>query len=101
MLKKLHAIYEGWKNVIFENPEIEKIARLRATHCADCPLNVDEICSKVKEGQAVKTFQYKNGTRVEGRYYNGCGCPLEAKLRSNTEDNKCPLGSWEHIELDK
>lgn len=66
-LKKFREITEGWKNVAFENPEVEKIANDRATICAGCPFSKAGICTK-------------------------CGCPLKAKTRSI--QSKCPEGKW-------
>lgn len=67
----LRQIYQGWKNLIFENPEIEKLAKERALVCAKCPIRTDEVCDKSK---------------------GGCGCPLVAKWRS--PKSKCPTGRW-------
>lgn len=66
-LKKYREITEGWKNLAFENPEVEKIAKDRATICADCPFSSIGLCTK-------------------------CGCPLKAKTRSL--QSKCPEGKW-------
>lgn len=64
---KLQKILEGWHNVIFENPEIERLAKGRAEICAECKMNIMNTCMK-------------------------CGCPLVAKLRSKESD--CPLKLW-------
>jgi hypothetical protein len=66
-MSKLNNIIEGWKNVIFPNKEVEKIAYERAIICANCDKNKLNICSE-------------------------CGCPLVAKLRSINE--KCPINKW-------
>ena len=70
-MSKLGLILNGWKNVVWENPRIEKLAESRAKICAECHINVDGYCN----------------TQL-----GGCGCPLIAKLRS--EFDKCPQGKW-------
>ena len=72
MDNKLSAIVEGWKNVLFPNPEMEKIALERAKICSTCDSNKFNICSE-------------------------CGCVLIAKTRSTKESNNCPLDKWEKI----
>jgi|TARA_X000001388_G_C2194051_1_gene108672 hypothetical protein len=64
---KLSEIYNGWKNVVFPNEHIEKIAKARASICAGCEHNVKSRCRK-------------------------CGCPLVAKTRSM--QSHCPLKKW-------
>lgn len=69
MDNKLSAIVEGWKNFIFHDPEIEKIALERAKICSTCDENTFNIC-------------------------NLCGCVLSAKVRTTKESAKCPLKKW-------
>ena len=57
---KLKSILEGWKNVIWKNPQVEKIAHDRAEICAKCDCNDKGWC-------------------------NDCGCPIIAKARSLSE----------------
>ena len=64
---KLSEIFNGWKNVVFPNENVEKIAKARASICADCEYNVISRCKK-------------------------CGCPLIAKTRSM--QSHCPLKKW-------
>tara|TARA_A100001201_G_C4075359_1_gene197170 strand:- start:388 stop:612 length:225 start_codon:yes stop_codon:yes gene_type:complete len=64
---KLSEIFNGWKNVVFPNENVEKIAKARASICADCEYNVKSRCKK-------------------------CGCPLIAKTRSM--QSHCPLKKW-------
>lgn len=66
-MSKLLNIIDGWKNVIWENPRIEKLAMDRAVICGDCFYNVNNTCTR-------------------------CGCPLVAKTRS--EYSKCPMSKW-------
>lgn len=65
---KLSEILDGFKNLIWENPRIEKIAMDRAVVCGTCDKNVNNICQS-------------------------CGCVLMAKIRS--EFSKCPESKWE------
>tara|TARA_R100000951_G_scaffold66458_2_gene56199 strand:+ start:816 stop:1133 length:318 start_codon:yes stop_codon:yes gene_type:complete len=64
---KISEIFNGWKNVVFPNDEVERIAKVRAAVCAQCEYNVKSRCQK-------------------------CGCPLVAKTRSLQSD--CPLKKW-------
>lgn len=66
-LKELNDIVVGWKNVIFTDKEVEKMAFERAQICAACPFNKNSVCTK-------------------------CHCPLAAKTRS--PKSKCPEGKW-------
>ena len=66
---KLGVIYDGWKNVIWKDEEVEKIAKERAEICSQCDSNVGNVCKE-------------------------CGCPLHAKCRSMREENKCDLEKW-------
>jgi len=64
---KVSEIFNGWKNVVFPNEHVEKIAKARASICGDCEYNVKSKCTK-------------------------CGCPLIAKTRSM--HSHCPLKKW-------
>tara|TARA_B100000287_G_C20398151_1_gene688501 strand:- start:310 stop:531 length:222 start_codon:yes stop_codon:yes gene_type:complete len=66
-MNKLESIINGWKNYIFENKEVEKIANQRAIICSKCDYNYLNICGQ-------------------------CGCMLPVKTRSLT--SKCPLNKW-------
>lgn len=68
--EKLAIILDGWKNSIWKNEEVEKVALERATICSTCNSNIRNVCKE-------------------------CGCPLHAKCRSMKETNKCDLGKWE------
>ena len=43
---KISEIFNGWKNVVFPNEHIEKIAKARAAICATCEYNVKSRCKK-------------------------------------------------------
>lgn len=66
-LNKLMNIYDGWKNLVFPNPEVERMAKGRAEVCASCDENKNNICGK-------------------------CGCYVPAKCRA--KEDKCPLNKW-------
>jgi len=67
--EKFEEIADGWKNWIWKSPEVEKIAKARALHCAACESNIRNVCKE-------------------------CGCPLFSKTRSMKETNKCNLNKW-------
>ena len=66
---KLQIIIEGWKNYVFPNEEVEKVAKYRALRCATCDFNKLELCTKCG------------------------GCPIIAATRSM--DHDCPIGRWD------
>ena len=91
-IKKLREIKEGWLNHWFDNESIKELSEKRASICADCPLNVDNYCSRNKKGIVKETFIYNEQLRIKGSIQNGCGCPLSAKTKS--PDSQCPLNNW-------
>ncbi len=96
--KQAKEIKEGFENLIKSKLGLlEKDVKLEAERrlpiCLNCPLRVDDTCSRENKGKVVKTFTYYNKIREEGDDYNGCGCSLHAKVLS--PDTKCPLGKWE------
>lgn len=84
---KLARILSGWKNYVFENEEIELIAKKRAEGCSDCPLAVKGWYAELINDEMKD---------VEGLVCNGCDgaikCPLSTKLRSREET--CPQKKW-------
>ena len=64
---KMSEILDGWKNVVFPNEHVEKIAEARANICAGCEFNIKSRCKK-------------------------CGCPLVAKTRAM--QSHCPIKKW-------
>lgn len=75
MNSKLAEIVNGWKNVIFTDPKVEKLALERAKICSRCTANVHNICTE-------------------------CGCPLVAKTRSTKSTTDCPLRKWDKLKQD-
>jgi hypothetical protein len=78
---KLELILNGFKNLAFPNPEVEKIAKERAKICAECEHN--KIINTIL---GIKPFSY-NGCDI-------CKCYINAKVRSVKPTNKCPDGRW-------
>jgi len=72
---KIGNILEGWKNLIWANPQVEKIAKTRLEICGECP----------------KRSNYPQETTLKSTCTE-CGCIIEAKTRSI--NSVCPLGKW-------
>ena len=71
----LKNVYEGWKNVVITDEQVEQMAKERIEICNQCPERMKSI--------------------------NVCGlchCPLIAKTRSPQE--QCPQGKWKVITKD-
>ena len=70
------AIIDGWKNFYLRKVDIEKVADYRRV-----------VCMKNRCGNY----------DTQGLYIscNGCGCPIEKKIRSLRSD--CPEGLWGHV----
>ena len=65
---KLSEIYSGWKNIMFQTPKVEKIAKKRMEICIGCPmLSKRNICDL-------------------------CGCYMPAKVRSTK--SFCVAKKW-------
>lgn len=92
VVNKFKEIVSGWKNLVFKDPVIEKLANERAFICAGCPLNINSVCDSSIEGEVIEDFTYGDVLRKKGDIHKGCNCPLDAKTRS--ESSKCPLGKW-------
>ena len=75
-MAKIKEILEGWKNLIWEDPDIEDLAIKRLEVCAECD-------SRSNYPQAVSLFSQ----------CLACGCVIEAKTRC--KDCSCPLSKWE------
>lgn len=83
---RLARILDGWKNYVFENAEVEAMAKDRAKECAGCNDAIPGTFAQLIEDEMKE---------VEGLVCNGCGavkCPLSTKLRSVEET--CPKGNW-------
>jgi len=66
--KKLDSILEGWKNIIWRDSEVERIAKKRAAICSTCDRNIKDWCIE-------------------------CACYIPAKARSMNE--YCKLDKWD------
>lgn len=92
IINRLKEISDGWYNDAFPTPEVLKFAEPRAAICANCVLNVNNVCSTQLQSEAVKDLEYMGEQRIKGQLYKGCGCYLSKKTKSET--SKCPLGKW-------
>lgn len=72
-VKKFTDIANGWKNVVFPSPTVEKLAHVRAKICSECPHAVE---SKWTQALGDKIEE------IQGRKCELCGCPLSAYTRS-------------------
>ena len=67
-MSKLLEIYEGWKNLTFQNPKTEELAKKRIKICIGCDkLNDRNFCQL-------------------------CGCYMPAKVRS--PKSRCRISKW-------
>ena len=69
-MSQLSEIYEGWKNLTFPNPEIEKLAKKRIAIC------VKNDCEKFLKNKSCAL----------------CGCYMPAKTRSIK--SHCKINKW-------
>lgn len=72
---KLKAIYSGWKNYIFPNPEMEQKAKARAKICSKCPF--------AKQGTYQRLMKDYSLKEIKGLLCEKCGCPLSTLLRQD------------------
>ena len=75
-------IFEGWKNVITNNPSVQELAKYRKAVCDSCPSN---------STNAKKLSEYK--TLRPEEHCVECGCTLIAKQAAPS--SSCPLKHWE------
>lgn len=83
MFKKMQKIVDGFKNTIFETPEVEKLASERAVHCSECKHAIEGRFEVIEE---------KRIKELKGMICDLCLCPLTTKLRSTEEE--CPKKKW-------
>lgn len=69
-MSQLSEIYDGWKNYVFQDPEVEEIAKKRIAIC------VANECKKFKTNKSCAM----------------CGCYMPAKVRSRK--SRCLMGKW-------
>lgn len=74
-VEKVSEILEGWKNLVWENPKVEKVAKTRLDVCAGCILRSD----------------YPEPVKLSS-VCTGCGCNIEAKVRC--VKCVCPEKKW-------
>lgn len=78
-LKKLKQILEGYANLIFQDPEVEKISEERLNICLTCTDRSD-----IKESSELIKLSST---------CNLCGCVLQAKSRC-VKNCSCPKKLW-------
>ncbi len=81
-MSKITDIVEGWTNVVFKNPEIEKEALRKAKICDGCEYSSDGTILDFEGDQVVE---------AKG-YCKDCYCPFVALLRS--PNKKCNQNKW-------
>lgn len=80
----LKNIIDGFAHLIYNDPEVEAIAKNRAAICATCPF---------AEKFGLYSIVVDNKTKqIQGMKCGKCGCNLSAKVRSM--EDRCPLGKW-------
>lgn len=82
--KKLKAIFQGWKNLFFQDEEVEKIAKERAPICASCEHSVFGTYENLIGDELVE---------IKGMKCNICHCPLSTLLRQSLKG--CELNKWQ------
>jgi hypothetical protein len=80
MSNLLKEIYDGWKNLVFENEEVEKLAKERIKQCAGFEDENNVI--------VLKKCDHFSDNKICGK----CGCYMPAKARSPR--SSCPIGNW-------
>ncbi len=83
-MSKLKEILSGYQNYFISSKVVEEKAKERAFICSGCPL--------AKKGMHSALLVDMKITEVNGMYCGECGCPLSAKVRSET--TSCPLKKW-------
>lgn len=81
---RLQRIVEGWENYVFPDPEVEKVAKVRALRCATCDFNKDMLDSALPDILKPKGMTISVCTK--------CYCPIAQKTRSM--DSKCEINRW-------
>lgn len=80
---KLSSIISGWKNYLWKNVEVERLAAKRAMKCAGCDHAIES------KYEVLHDHKLKE---IQGMVCDMCLCPLSTKLRSEKES--CPLEKW-------
>lgn len=79
---KLSNIITGWANVIFENEDIEAMAKKKAMVCSTC-INA--------EWSLIASLVNDRIEEIKGLKCGLCGCPIGALIRSN---EICKANKW-------
>lgn len=88
-------VFTGWSNVLLDKFNLldedtkKKAVEKYETYCKNCPINAKGMCSTSRTAPAVADVKIEGVWVHAGEEVNGCGCPLIAKLKS---DSNCPRG---------
>jgi hypothetical protein len=83
MSSTLKKIFLGYKNLLFENAEIEAMAEKRLEHCENC-----EELDKYE-------FNIYGNKNIKFLFCGMCNCYVPSILRSPPKD--CPKGKWNNL----
>lgn len=92
MISWIKEVISGWWNLLTKNKKMTPLAKKRLAICKRCSLNTNGVCDSSKTGKAVRSFIYRGKERRWLDDYNGCNCPINAKV--NSPSSQCPLGKW-------
>jgi len=82
-MSKLREIFDGYKNLLFENEQVERLAEARLKECEKCK-NLDNF--------ELTIMGKKNKMYLHCKL---CICYVPAMLRSPTK--KCKAGKWNNL----
>lgn len=82
VLSKSSEIFEGWKNFVFPNKDVETIAKRRLEVCLKC-----NYCKTITLNRRIPVVR-----RIEYLGCSLCRCPIEKKVRSLK--SSCPKKYW-------
>ena len=74
-MDKLKYIIQGWKNYVFEDEEVEVLAKKKASICSACEHAVSSTWDDILPDATL--------VEVQGMVCNLCSCPLSTLLRSS------------------
>ena len=91
-------IISGWWHYIFRKKKTEEKALLRLAICKECPSGKYKRLTLRKYKDLPKYISWVRFLPFMWfmKYWGCtlCGCPIEKKVRSMRETNRCPAGHW-------
>jgi hypothetical protein len=105
LFQTIRAIYDGNRNLVYKNSDVEALAAQRLSICRECPLYSRFNDTQGGDGTEGTTFhEYCNSNKSvtitsegKSKTYRGCGCPLATKTRS--PHDTCPMGKWKKASI--